>query len=304
MLKTRSKEQKETEIVMKLRQVGEKTYYIEHKTNIGVYVTGQNKVCLIDTGSKGDGEKIDEIIEEKGWEIEYIINTHTHIDHLGGNEYLMKKYRIPAYCTDYDMAFAHYSDLEAAYMNGGFPCRKLRTVFSHPGMIGFRSVEKNHLEGIDWVYLPGHTFGMIGVKTSDDIWFPADAYLGRHLLENHSFGYLYDVEGYLNTLEKVKNLKGKMFIPAHGEAETDISEITETNRRNIENIKAMVKEICRDYISMDSILKTMYERLGMRATAPQHALLSSTTKSYIGYLQDRNELECRFIDNVMTWKTM
>lgn len=89
---------------MRLKQVGEKTYYIEHDTNIGVYMTGRDRVCLIDTGSKGDGESIDEIISNQGWSVDYIINTHTHIDHLGGNEYLMKKYHIPAYCTEYDMA--------------------------------------------------------------------------------------------------------------------------------------------------------------------------------------------------------
>ena len=32
------------------------------------------KVCLIDTGRNGDGEKIDELISSEGWEIEYIIN--------------------------------------------------------------------------------------------------------------------------------------------------------------------------------------------------------------------------------------
>ena len=40
----------------------------------------------------------------------------------------------------------------------------------------------------------------------------------------------------------------------------------------------------------------------MRSTVSQHALLSSTAKSYITYLQDRDELECRFIDNIMMWK--
>ncbi|MFQ7101994.1 MAG: MBL fold metallo-hydrolase [Anaerovoracaceae bacterium] len=289
---------------MELRQAGERTYYIEHSTNIGVYMTSPGRVCLIDTGAKGDGEKIDEMISGQGWSIDYIINTHTHIDHLGGNEYLMKKYHIPAYCTEYDMAFAHYSDLEAAYMNGGFPCRKLRTIFSHPGMIGFRSIEKNSLEGIEWVYLPGHTFGMIGVKTSDDVWFLADSYLSRRYLEKRSFGYLYDVGGYLDTLEFIKNLEGQLFIPAHGIAETDISEVADLNRANIERIIESIKKICSDEISLDEILKRMYEAMGMRTTVSQHALLSSTTKCYLTYLQDRGELECGFTDNVMTWRTV
>lgn len=289
---------------MKLKQVGEKTYYIEHDTNIGVYKTGHDRVCLIDTGSRGDGEKIDDIISSQGWSIDYIINTHTHIDHLGGNEYLMKKYRIPAYCTAYDMAFAHYSDLESAYMTGGYPCRRLRKVFSHPGMIGFDSVERNTFNGIIWRYLPGHTFSMIGVRTDDGIWFLADAYLSRNYLKDYRFGYLYDVAGYLDTLEYIKSLDGRLFIPAHGVADTKINEIAELNRKNIEDIIDLIKDICADYISIDGILKRMYEEMGIRCTVTQHALLSSTTKCYLTYLQDRDIIECKFIDQMMMWKTI
>lgn len=228
---------------MKLKRAGEKTYYIENHTNIGVYKTGENKVCLIDTGSTGDGEKIDALISSQGWSIDYIINTHTHIDHLGGNEYLMKKYKIPAYCTAYDMAFAHYSDLESAYMNGGHPCRKLRRIFSHPGMIGFDAIERNTLAGIHWIYLPGHTFSMMGIRTEDHVWFLGDAYLSRDYLEDYSFGYLYDVGGYLETLEKIKTLEGRLFVPSHGVADTQIEEVADLNRANVERILSMIRQI-------------------------------------------------------------
>lgn len=288
---------------MELKQVGEKTYYIEHDTNIGIYKTGADTVCLIDTGSKGDGEKIDEIINDNGWTIEYIVNTHTHIDHLGGNEYLMKKYGIPAYCTEYDMAFAHYSELEAAYMFGGHPAGKLRHIFSHPGMIGFRPLEKSRLDGLEWIYLPGHTFGMVGVKTDDDIWFLADSYLNRRYMEKRRFGYLYDVGGYLDTLEFIGKLEGKLFIPAHGDAETDIGEITALNKANVEGLIRSIKSICSEYRSIDDILKDLFEELGMRCTVANHALLSSTAKCYLTYMQDRNEMDCAFIDNIMMWKT-
>ena len=289
---------------MHLTQVGEKTYYIKNNTNIGVYRTGESSVCLIDTGSKGDGEKIEKALQEQGWSIDYIINTHTHIDHVGGNGYLMKKYHIPAYCTDLDMAFAHYSDLEAAYMNGGYPCRKLREIFSHPGMIGFASLERSVIDGISWIYLPGHTFGMAGIKTDDDVWFLADSYLSRKYLEKHRFGYLYDVAEYLDNLEYIKTLDGRLFIPAHGTAEEEITEIADLNIANVKHIISVVKGICAEYASLDAVIKNMYQAMGLREGVANHVLLSSTTKSYLTYLQDRDELECRIIDGVMMWKTV
>ena len=288
---------------MELKQIGSKTFCIEHDTNIGIHFTDDGRMYLIDTGSKGDGEKIDEILSREGWVPSCIINTHTHIDHIGGNEFLMRKYGIPAYCTDYDMAFAHYSELEAAYMNGGYPAEKLRTIFAHPGMIGFRSIEKETPDGIDWTYLPGHSFGMIGIRTSDDIWFLGDSYLSRSFLKQYTFGFIYNVEAYIDTLKKLKEFKGSLFVPSHGIIESDIVETLEQNLRSAAEMCSMICETCREYRGQDEILQQMYERLRMHARPAQHALLSSTVKSYLTYLQDRNKLECRFVDNIMKWRT-
>lgn len=288
---------------MELKQIGPKTFCIEHDTNIGIHFTDDGRMYLIDTGSKGDGEKIDEILSREGWVPSCIINTHTHIDHIGGNEFLMRKYGIPAYCTDYDMAFAHYSELEAAYMNGGYPAEKLRTIFAHPGMIGFRSIEKETPDGIDWTYLPGHSFGMIGIRTSDEIWFLGDSYLSRNFLKQYTFGFIYNVEAYIDTLKKLKEFKGALFVPSHGILETDIVPSLEQNLRSVAEMCSMICETCREYRGQDEILQQMYERLRMHARPAQHALLSSTVKSYLTYLQDRNKLECRFVDNIMKWRT-
>ena len=288
---------------MELKQIGPKTFCIEHDTNIGIHFTDDGRMYLIDTGSKGDGEKIDEILSREGWVPSCIINTHTHIDHIGGNEFLMRKYGIPAYCTDYDMTFAHYSELAAASMNGGYPAEKLRTIFAHPGMIGFRSIEKETPDGIDWTYLPGHSFGMIGIRTSDDIWFLGDSYLSRSFLKQYTFGFIYNVEAYIDTLKKLKEFKGALFVPSHGILETDIVPSLEQNLRSVAEMCSMICETCREYRGQDEILQQMYERLRMHARPAQHALLSSTVKSYLTYLQDRNKLECRFVDNIMKWRT-
>ena len=89
---------------------------------------------------------------------------------------------VQAYCADIEIPFAHCSELEAAYMNGGKPCRKLREVFTHTGRMGFRSVETSYEGGIFSGYIfRGIHSGMIGVKTPDDVWFTADAYMGRRM---------------------------------------------------------------------------------------------------------------------------
>lgn len=312
---------------MELKKIGEKTYYIENDTNIGIYMTGPNRVCLIDTGSRGDGEKIDEILMQQGWSLDFIINTHTHIDHIGGNKYLMEKYGVPAYCTEIDKAFAEYSDLEASYMNGGKPASKLRHIFAHPGKIGFMAIEdvmpekttsaeggaKCTLHGLEWEVLPGHTFGMIGVKTPDDVWFLGDAYLSESYMQKRSFGYLVDAGEYLATLDMLRGLDGKFFVPAHGVAEENIVEILEKNEANQNMLIEAVKDACsgddnsavaHEGAGLDEIISKMYKVTKIRTNEANHALLSSTVKCYLTYLQDKGEIESRFVDDMMIWKTV
>lgn len=296
-----------------LKQIGDNTYYIESDTNIGIYKTGPDRVCLIDTGSRGDGEKIDEVLTEQGWSVDFIINTHSHIDHIGGNKYLMEKYNVPAYCTEIDKLFAEYADLEASYMNGGKPAGKLAHIFKHPGKIGFRPIEEFSLpDGFEWKLLPGHTFGMIGVKTPDGIWFLGDSYLSKTYMEKRSFGYLVDAGEYLATLDLLKSLEGKMFVPAHGVAEEEITEILKMNEENQKMLIKAVKDACSidrsgeefKGASLDQIISKMYEVTKMRTNEANHALLSSTVKCYLTYLQDNGEIECEFVDNVMVWKAL
>ena len=111
------------------------------------------------------------------------------------------------------------------------------------------------------------------------------------------------MEAYIDTLKKLKEFKGALFVPSHGIIETDTVPTLEQNLRSVTEMCGMICETCREYRGQDEILQQMYERLRMHARPAQHALLSSTVKSYLTYLQDRNKLECRFVDNIMKWRT-
>jgi len=229
----------------------------------------------------------------------------------------MEKYNVPAYCTEIDKAFAEYSDLEASYMNGGKPAGKLRHIFKHPGKIGFKAIEdvlperttsaegdaEDHLYGREWIALPGHTFGMIGVKTPDDVWFLGDAYLSESYMQKRSFGYLVDAGEYLATLEMLKTLEGRLFVPAHGVAEENIVEILEKNEANQKMLIEAVKEACSG-AGLDEIISKMYKVTKMRTNEANHALLTSTVKCYLAYLQDKGEVVSDFEDDVMVWKAI
>lgn len=292
--------------MFQLVQAGDRTYYIDNENIMGIYRLNAVDVCLIDTGNgRKAGEKIQAILEQQGWELKFIINTHTHIDHLGGNDYLMNIWNCPAYATNIGNAFANYEYMEPAYMYGGTACRELNRVFRHPGPIGFKDIEEFDLpEGLEYILLPGHTFGMIGIRTSDNVWFIGDSVLNSICLEKYQMGYLVDIEGYLDTLDLLETLEGKLFIPAHGDVVKDIRPLARGNRENIRKNIQVILDICRDGKGIDLILKNVFDHYGIPCNVIQYALIGSTVRCYLSYLQDNGKLACYAEDNILKWKTM
>ncbi len=115
---------------MELEKVGEKTYYIKNATNIGVYKFDENNVCLIDTGNDKDaGKKILKIIEEKGWKVKIVINTHSNADHIGGNKYIQDKTNCMILAHNIEKSFVEFPILEPSFLYGGYPFKDIRNKF-------------------------------------------------------------------------------------------------------------------------------------------------------------------------------
>ncbi|MCF7945564.1 MAG: MBL fold metallo-hydrolase, partial [Spirochaetia bacterium] len=73
---------------LQIEQLGAQTYYIPAPTNIGIFVEN-GKALLIDSGNdKEAGRQINKLLNERGWELSMIINTHSNADHIGGNQFL------------------------------------------------------------------------------------------------------------------------------------------------------------------------------------------------------------------------
>ena len=58
-----------------------------------IYEPMHKVAFLVDPGD--EGERLSEIIEDKGIQPKMIINTHGHFDHIGAISYLKERYKIP-----------------------------------------------------------------------------------------------------------------------------------------------------------------------------------------------------------------
>ena len=288
---------------MELIKAGEKTYYIKNPTNIGIYKLDDNNIYLIDSGNdKEAGKKILKIINEQGWNIKGIINTHSNADHIGGNKVIQDRTGCEIYDSDIEESFVKYPILESTMLYGGFPFKDLRNKFLLAKESKPKNINELLVDGLEFIPLKGHFFDMIGIKTSDNIFFLGDSLFSEDTINKYHLFYIYDVGEYLNTLSYLKNLKGKLFIPSHCKATNNIDSLIELNKKKIEEILDVIYKYCVENRTFEEILKYIFEKYLLTMNINQYVLISSTIKSYLSYLYDNNKLTYEFIDNKMIWK--
>ena len=157
-------------------------------------------------------------------------------------------------------------------------------------------------EGLEIISLPGHFFDMVGFRTSDDVVFLADCLSSKQTLDKYGIGVLYDLSAYIDTLEAVKAMKAKLFIPSHAEPTEDIVELAQYNIDKVKEITEKIVEICKEPLCFDIILKKLFDAYGLTVNPQQYVLIGSTLRSYLSYLLDNGRLELITEDNMLLFK--
>ncbi len=291
-----------------LEKLGDKTYVINSYNKIGVYLINKNDVIIIDTGiNDEDGKLILDICKKENWNIKMILNTHSHIDHIGGNNYLQNKLGVKIYAKGIEKYIINYPLFLSTISYGGYPYKYLRNEFVIPKESVALELTKEILpKGITLIDLPGHNGDMVGFKTSDDIYFLADALAGKNIIKKYNIQFMYDVDEYFKTLNYIKTLKGKLFVPSHGDNFTneEKEEIINLNKEAAENIIKTILELCNKKITYEEILKLIFEKYKLKMNYIQHAYIGATIRCYLSYLVDNNKLQVIIEDNVLYWKEM
>ena len=287
-----------------LIQVSEHNYYIQCPAKIGLVKLNDTEVCLIDSGSDKDaGRKVCQILDANGWKLRAIYNTHSNADHIGGNKYLQGQTGCRIYAPGIECDFTNHPILEPAFLYGGYPCKDLRHKFLLAQESKAEPLTGEVLpEGFELIPLPGHFFDMAGFRTPDDVVYLADCLSARETLDKYQIGFIYDVASYLETLEKVKTMKAKLFIPSHAAPEEDISDLAQYNIDKVREIAGRILEVCAEPLCFETILQKLFTEYGLTMNFEQYVLVGSTVRSYLSWLKDTGKLNAGFDGNLLLWQ--
>lgn len=285
-----------------LHQVGGNSFYIQAPAKIGIVRLNETDVCLIDSGNdKNTGRKVRQILDENGWSLTAIYNTHSNADHIGGNRYLQQQTGCRIYARGIECDFTNHPILEPSFLYGGFPCKDLR----HKFLLAQESIAEpmdTLPDGLEMIELKGHFFDMAGFRTSDDVVYLADCLSSRETLEKYRISFIYDVGEYLKTLEKVKTMQAKMFVPAHAEATENIAPLAQANIDKVLETADKILDICGTPHTFENLLQRLFTEYGLQMNFEQYALVGSTVRSYLSWLKDAGRIDVQFTDNEMLWQ--
>ncbi len=287
-----------------LIQVSQQSYYIQSPAKIGLVRINDRDVCLIDSGNdKEAGRKVRQILDANNWRLTAIYNTHSNADHIGGNQYLQKQTGCRIYAPGIDCAFTRNPILEPSFLYGAFPPKELRHKFLLAQESGAQELTGSSLpEGFEIVPLPGHFFSMVGFRTPDDVVYLADCLSSKETLEKYRIGFIYDVAEYLKTLEKVKTMQARLFIPSHAAAAEDIAPLAQYNIDIVHEIAEKLVSVCEKPVPFEFILQKLFADYALDMNFEQYVLVGSTVRSYLAWLKDTGRLNVLFEDNLLLWQ--
>ncbi|MDQ3043681.1 MAG: MBL fold metallo-hydrolase [Chloroflexota bacterium] len=278
--------------------------------NIGVLRADSDRLILVDTGlNESSAKRVLKVIRELNFgQVVAILTTHAHADHFGGNRTVVKRTSAKVYASAWDEAVLRYPLLLPVALYGGAdPLDTLRgsffladaspvDVIVEPGSIEIHGLQ------IEVVSLSGHSLNQVGYLV-DGVFFCADVVLPEQALAKYKIPYLYSVTHHLAALETASAVNCDHVVPGHGETLNDIQPLVEVNRDLLMAVMAEVKEVCRDWVSVDAVMTHVLTKFDAPVTdAASFYLLQPTIYAMMTHMHRTSDVRHEVREGKSLWR--
>lgn len=296
-------------------------YYISGPTNIGIIEERlsdtKSNLYMIDSGcNTEDGKRIfteiTEYFSQKDITIKAIINTHSHADHCGANNYIQQKTNCEIWITENEQGSLINPFLQPIISWGGNPLPEINSSYyvaekTVPNKIINPNEKLTLLNGIkiSFINLPGHYFEMVGILCEDNnkkVLFASDGIFGRKNIGKYWIPFLYDVKEFKNSLDTISSLNADFCIPGHGEPTSQIEETVELNKiAIISNEQCILEALKHKEQTQEDILKYVADKNEINLHIAQYMLIGCTIKAYLTFLYNEGKISYHIKENKMYW---
>ncbi|WP_315119628.1 MBL fold metallo-hydrolase [uncultured Clostridium sp.] len=283
---------------MDLIKIKGNTYYINAPTNIGVYVFKNKNCLLVDTGiNNSQARKIDEVLIQNNLHPKYIINTHSHVDHCGGNFYFKENYPGSLIFTSAkEKIFMENPELYPCILSNSIPIKGLKRITKKCDVdfILDSGINKINDEKFETLSLKGHSQEHIGFITPEKVCFLGDALFSDEIIDKYSLPYLYDIEESINTLKIIDDIDCDYFILAHSNEmvlKDQIKDLVQHNLNNINYFMEQILDLLDGPMTKEDILQNLAILNDLSMGFTQYHLNFSSVSALVNYLYNQGKIE-------------
>lgn len=288
-----------------LQKIKGDSYFYNARQTIGIYIK-DNKATLVDTGIDEDyARKVYNELKEKGVEISKIIITHSHGDHFGGTNLIKDRSGCKIYVPGFESMIMENPILEPIYLFGAEPIDELKDKFFmakpiRPDFI----INEDFIDDLKIIKLPGHSPGLVGVATPDNVLYASDSFFTSEVLDKYKIPYLFSVRDSLDSLERLKNSDYDFYVLAHGGLleKAQARSAIENNIKKIHEVLSAVTEFLSEKNTIEGVLRYLSEKYDLFVKVGQYFLNLSIVKAYLSHLKKENKISCFIEGKELYWK--
>jgi glyoxylase-like metal-dependent hydrolase (beta-lactamase superfamily II) len=293
-----------------MQQLAEHVYVAPGGTNIGVVVSGDGRVVLIDSGlNDTPARKVMRAVQDElRTSIRAVFNTHGHADHFGGNAHIVKRTGASVYAPDIDEMTIRHPIMQTVMLYGGAdPVDTIRTRFlvaEDSPVHGIISAGPHTIEGVDLeiVSLPGHSINQMGILV-EGVFFCADVVFPEVTLQKYPIPYLFGLTDHLDSLDYAKTIDASWVVPGHGPTAPAIADLVQRNRQAIDNVIAAILDDLDAPKAADDIGAELFRRLDAPVDDEQaYYLLRPTVSAYLSHLQRIGAIQVQTSGKQVLWQ--
>lgn len=295
-------------LTLALTKIKDLVYVFKAPTNIGVITSDAGDAVVIDTGiDESVARKLMREVENEGFHIKAIINTHSHADHIGGNPFIAARTGAVIHASPLETPFIENPLYEPCMLTGGaYPWKEMRNKFllAKPSTVGeILQAGPAAVCGLplEIIALPGHSVDQIGVLYNG-VLFAGDAYISGNLLEKHGIPYNVDIQEYLESLERLASLTCQWYVPSHGEPSQNITSDIEYNRSKVVKLIERIESWLSEPWEAEELVAQLCSHLGVTAANPGLFFLYRTAvMAFLSYLYEQGCAKTTIQDNRLLW---
>ncbi|MEZ4629534.1 MAG: MBL fold metallo-hydrolase [Deinococcales bacterium] len=290
-----------------LTALSDHVYYLSGGVNC-VIVVNDHEAVIIDSGQdKEAGRQLKKACAQLNVTPKAIINTHSHADHYGGNEFLLNQFDLTVYAPDFEASIMQNPYLEPVYLfSGAKPLAELlnKWLLAKPSRVD-KALEAGILSliGLDFQVLDtsGHAHKQMSVMV-DDVLIAADALFGPALLERYPLPFGQDIARQIASAESLRGYQVRQVLPGHGAPSADLLGMIDLNLATFEGAARAIKQATQGQNSF-GVLKAVSDQLGIvMEDLPRYYLNHCVVLAYLSYLRERGEVELSLKDNEVVWR--